>query len=118
VKTVDKLTKGNSNFESVLASQSCVFGKSSLGFYPQNKNSESSKLFSTFAEKQSVKNSKQPVISCFYCMKKGHSVRYCKIMKILVPRGILRWIPKNLKGSNDQSNMKGPKFFKGSNLVI
>jgi len=49
VKTVDKLTKGKSNFESVLTSQSCVFGKSGLGFYPQNKNSKSSKLFSTFA---------------------------------------------------------------------
>ena len=35
VKTVDKLTKGKSNFESVLAYQSCVFGKSGLGFYPQ-----------------------------------------------------------------------------------
>ena len=34
VKTVDKLTKGKSNFESVLASQNCVFGKSNLGFSP------------------------------------------------------------------------------------
>jgi len=75
MKTVDKLTKGKSNFESVLESQSYVFGKSGLGFYPQNKNSESSKLFTTFAEKQSIKNSKQPVVSCFYCMKRGHSVR-------------------------------------------
>jgi len=34
VKTVDRLSIGKSNFESVLASQNCVFGKSGLGFYP------------------------------------------------------------------------------------
>ena len=34
VRTVDKLSKGKSNFETVLASQKCVFGKSGLGFYP------------------------------------------------------------------------------------
>jgi len=38
VKTVDKLSKGQSNFESVLASQNCVFGRAGLGFNPQNKN--------------------------------------------------------------------------------
>jgi len=37
VKTVDKLSKGQSNFENVLASQNCVFGKAGLGFNPQNK---------------------------------------------------------------------------------
>ena len=30
VETVDKLSKGKSNFENVLASQSCVFGKAAL----------------------------------------------------------------------------------------
>ena len=32
VSTVDKLLKGKSNFENVLASQNCVFGKAGLGF--------------------------------------------------------------------------------------
>jgi len=41
VKTVDKLSKGKSNFESVLASQNCVFGKVGLSFNPQNKFSNS-----------------------------------------------------------------------------
>jgi len=36
VDTVDKLSKGKSSFENVLASKSCVFGKASLGFNPQN----------------------------------------------------------------------------------
>ena len=34
VDTMDKLSKGKSNFENVLASQSCVFGKAGLGFNP------------------------------------------------------------------------------------
>jgi len=34
VRTVDKLSKGKSNFENVLASQNCVFGKAGLGFNP------------------------------------------------------------------------------------
>jgi len=37
LKTLDKLTNGKSNFEDVLASQNCVFGKVGLGFYPQSK---------------------------------------------------------------------------------
>jgi len=35
VKTVDKLSKGQSNFENVLTSQNCVFGKARLGFNPE-----------------------------------------------------------------------------------
>ena len=43
VKTVDTISKGKSNFENVLASQKCVFGKS--GFNPQRKKSGCSKPF-------------------------------------------------------------------------
>jgi len=35
VKTVDKLSKGKSKFETVLASQNCVFGKSGVRFNPE-----------------------------------------------------------------------------------
>jgi len=51
VKTVDKVSKGKSNFETVLASQKCVFGKSGLGFNPHSKKSDVSKPFSTIREK-------------------------------------------------------------------
>jgi len=34
VRTVDNLSKGKSNFENVLASQNCVFGRAGLGFNP------------------------------------------------------------------------------------
>ena len=96
LKTVDKLTIGKSNFENVLASQNCVFGKAGLGFYPQSKENGISKPFSSVPENQPIKRTKQPVVTCFYCMKKGHSVRFCKFRKSLVPKGIFKWIPRNL----------------------
>jgi len=52
VKSVDRLSKGKSNFEIVLASQNCVFGKAGLGFNPQSKKNEFSKPFSKLPEKQ------------------------------------------------------------------
>jgi len=118
LKTLDKLTTGKSNFEEVLASQNCVFGKSGLGFYLQSKKNKVSKPFSHAPQKQSVKKSFQPVVTCFYCMKKGHSVKYCRFRKILVPKGIFTWFPRCIVGSKDKSNTEGPKFIKGSNLVI
>jgi len=81
VKIVDTISKGKSNLENVLASQKCDFGKSGLGFNPQSKNSGCSKPFSTITKNQSVKRSKQPIVFCFYCMRKDHSVRLCKIRK-------------------------------------
>jgi len=51
VDTVDKFSKGKSNFENVLASQSCVFGKASLGFNPQNQQDKFSIFFFKKASK-------------------------------------------------------------------
>jgi len=48
---VDKLSKGQFNFENVLASQNCVFGKARLGFNPQNKQDKFSKSFLKLPEK-------------------------------------------------------------------
>jgi len=117
-KIVDTISKGKSNLENVLASQRCVFGKSGLGFNPQSKNNGCLKPFSTITKTQPIEKSKQLVVCYFYCMRKGHSIRFCKIRKSLVPKGIFKWIPRNFDGFKDKSNMKGPKFFKGSNLVI
>jgi len=118
LKTLDKLTTRKSNFEDVLASQKCIFGKSGLGFYPQSKEKKIAKPFSKFPEKQSVKVSFQPVVTCFYCMKKGHSDRYCRFCNSLVPKGIYKWIPRCIVNTKDKTNTEGPKFFKGSNLKI
>ena len=117
VKTIDKNSKGKSNLENVLASQSCGFGKSGLGFDPQSKNSGCLKLFSTITENQSIEKSKQPVVCCFYCMRKGHSVTFCRIHKFSIPKGILKWVPKNPKVPNNQINIHGPKFIKGPDLA-
>jgi len=65
---VDRLSKGKSNFENVLISQICVFGRAGLGFNPQNKQDK----FSKQPVKQLIVKSKQPVVTCFYCMKKGY----------------------------------------------
>jgi len=48
VKTIDIISKGKSNFENVLDSQQCVFGKSGLGFNPQRKTLAFQNLFQTF----------------------------------------------------------------------
>ena len=64
LKTLDKLTTGKSIFEDVLASQKCVFGKASLGFYPQSKENKISKPFYICTKKTSVKRSIQPVVTC------------------------------------------------------
>jgi len=117
VKNVDTISKGKSNLEDVLASQKCVFGKSGLGFNPQSKNSGCSKPFSTITKNQSVKRSKQPVVCCFYYMKKGHSVRFCRIRKFSVPKGILKWVPKNPKVPWKHINASGPKFIRGPDLA-
>ena len=63
VKTMDKLSKGKSNFEIVLSSKKCFFGKIGLGFNPQSKRSGVSKPFSTLFEKQLIKKLKQSVVS-------------------------------------------------------
>ena len=51
-------------------------------------------------------------------MKKGHSIRYCRFRKSLIPKGIYQWIPRCIASSKDKSNTEGPKFFKGLNLEI
>jgi len=107
---VDKLSKRKSNFENVLVSQNYFFGRARLGFNPQNKQDKFSKSFSRKPIKQPIAKSKQPVVTCFYCMKKGHFVRFCKIRKFSVPRGFMKWIPKGCKVSNENSKPNGPKF--------
>jgi len=61
LKTMDKLTTGKSNFENVLASQNCVFGKKGLGFYPKKKGNGMSKSFLSVLDKQPVKTLAQNV---------------------------------------------------------
>ena len=74
VRIVDKLSNGKSNFENVLASQNCVFGRVGLGFNPHNKQDMFSNNFSKLSVKQPIVKSKQPVVTCFYYMKRGRQI--------------------------------------------
>jgi len=50
-------------------------------------------------------------------MKRGHSVKLCKIRKYSVPRGFMKWIPKGCEVSNDKNKSNGPTLVRGPNLV-
>jgi len=50
-------------------------------------------------------------------MKNGHSIRFCKIRKLYVPRGFMKWIPKGCEVPNEKKNSIEPTFVKGPNLV-
>jgi len=50
-------------------------------------------------------------------MKRGHSVRFCKIRKYFVPKGIMRWIPKGSEVFRDKAESKGPTFVRGPNII-
>jgi len=105
------------SLDSTLPSQNCVFGRAGLGFNPQNKQDKFSKNFSKQPVKQPIVKSKQLVVTCFYCMKKDHSVRFCKIRKYFVPKGFMKWIPKGCEVSNYKNKPNGPTFVRGPNLV-
>jgi len=47
-------------------------------------------------------------------MRKDHSVRFCKIRKFFVPKGVMKWIPRI---SKVPTNIIGPKFIRGPNLA-
>ena len=113
MKTIDTIAKGKSNIENVLESQSVFLGN--LVWVLTHK----AKIVDvqTIIKNQSVKKSKQPVICCFYCMRKGHSVRFYKIRNFFVPKGILKWVPKNPKVPWNQINIHGPKFVRGPDLA-
>jgi len=102
---VGKFSKGKSNFEIVLAFQNCFFGRDGLSYNPSTKNRP---LTSFFENRKLVF---KPIITCFYCLNKGHIVRFCRLRKFDLPKGLVKWVPK------DSINIFGPKFIRESNLV-
>jgi len=50
-------------------------------------------------------------------MKRGDIVRFCRVRRFSVPRGVLKWVPKIFKVPNVPANAYGPKFIQGPNLV-
>jgi len=100
ISTASKLSMGTTNLNALLGSQNCVFEKAGIGYHvgPNGKQ----KLFNNLFKGSGSQSSQS--IAYFYCMKKGHSVRNCRIRKFSVPKGLVRWVPKNT------SNTAGPKL--------
>ena len=66
VKTVDKLSKGKSNFENIFSSQQCVFGKARLDFNHHSKHKSVSKtFFSTFLKNNRLKSRNNRLLHAF-----------------------------------------------------
>jgi len=91
---------GTTNLNAILGSQNCVFEKADIGYQPnfQIKQKKYSNFFKTNDEQFS-----NPM-TCFYCMRKGHSVKNYKIRRFDVPKGLVRWVPKSI------TNTSGSKF--------
>jgi len=100
ITTASRLSMGTANLNAILGSQNCVFGKDGIGYQTafQRKQKKYNSFFKTDAQQFSS------LLTYFYCMKKGHSVKNCKIRKCDMPKGLVRWVPKST------SNTAGPKF--------
>jgi len=81
------------NLNAILGSQNYVYEKADIGYQCgfQGKQKKFSSFFKSNNDQQF-----SPFMTCFYCMRKGHSVRNCKIRKFDVPKSI--------------TNNCGPKF--------
>jgi len=91
ISTASKLSIGTTNLNALLGSQNCVFEKVGIGYQTGPKGKQ--KLFNNFFKGSGSQSSQS--ITCFYCMRKGHSVRNCRIRKFDVPKGLVRWVPKS-----------------------
>ena len=100
ITTASKLSMGTTNLSAILGSQNCVFEKAGIGYQTDFQGKQ--KKFSSFFKSNEQQFS--PFMTCFYCMRKGHSVRNYNVRKFYVPKGLLRWVPKSI------TNTCGPKF--------
>ena len=98
--TSSKLSMGTTNLNALLGSQNCIFEKVGIGYQTGPKGKQ--KLFNSFFKGFGSQSSQS--ITCFYCMRKSHSVRNCRIRKFDVPKGLVRWVPKST------SNTAGPNI--------
>jgi len=100
ITTASKLTMGTANLNAILGSQNYVFEKARIGHQPNFPRKQ--KNYNSFFE-TNTKQFSQPS-TCFYCMKRGHSIKDCKFRIFLVPKGLVRWMRKSI------TNKDGPKF--------
>ena len=100
ITTASKLSMGTANLNAILGSQNCVFEKVGIGYQCGFQGKQ--KKFSSFFQANEQQFS--PFMTCFYCMRKGHSVGNCKVRKFDVPKGLVRWVPKSITNTGE------PKF--------
>jgi len=98
LKILSNFTKGRENLESLLGSKNVVFNKNGLGYIPRNATNVK-KLSSFFVPAKSGfsafnSGKKASHVTCFYCMKSGHTSRSCIARKHLVPMNLAKWLPK------------------------
>jgi len=82
IKATSRLSMRTVNLNAILGSQNYVFEKA--GFQRKQKK------FNSFFRHN--KNQSSPFITCFYCMKKGHSVRNYIVKNFDVLKGLVRWV--------------------------
>jgi len=79
LKTLSNFTKGRENLESLIGSQNAIFNKNGLGYTPGNVTNvkKLSSFFVPAKSRFSAFNSgkKASHVTCFYCMKSGHTSR-------------------------------------------
>ena len=98
LKTLSNFTKGRENLESLLGSQNVVFNKNGIGYNPGNVTNVK-KFSSFFVPAKSIFSSfnsgkMASHVTCFYCMKSGHTSRSCIARKYFVPKNLAKWLPK------------------------
>jgi len=105
IESLAKFTLWRTNLEVVLGSQNCAFYKVGIGYKPflRNKVKQFKSLFSYREPNVS------PFLNCFYCTRKGHSIKKCKIRKYNVPYEKLKWMPKCAK---KEINIVEPKLIR------
>jgi len=86
ITIASKLSIGIANLNAILGSQNCLFEKADIGYQCgfQGKKKKFSSFFKTNEQQFS------PFMTCFYCLRKGHSIRNCKVRKFDVPKGLVR----------------------------
>nr|KYP33248.1 Retrovirus-related Pol polyprotein from transposon TNT 1-94 [Cajanus cajan] len=102
-----KFTKGNENLNIILGKQRHAFDRSGLGFN-QSMNMPLKSKERVFNRNQSFRKYKGNFIkqtTCFYCCKKGHTIRNCYSKKYGVPNGEMIWIKKSQRL---RTNHQGP----------
>jgi len=100
LKTLSSFTKGRENLESLCGSHNAIFNKNGIGYNPENITNVK-KLSSFFVPAKSGFSSfnsgkKASHVTCFYCMKSGHTSRSCIARKYLVPKNLAKWLPKEM----------------------